>query len=129
MGAGTGNFEGVPSGLSLYEYKVSKAGRIIWSVGIDFVPLVGAYQQTIRVWAVHMHDHDAAQVSIRRVCAIHARGLTSLIRRQHGVLDIVQAEEFHSEVPWSRSSFNGFEICHVLWSNAIDEIIPVELEL
>ena len=74
--------EGVPSGLSLYEYKVSKAGRIIWSVGIDFVPLVGAYQQTIRVWAVHMHDHDAAQVSIRRVCAIHARGLTSLIRRQ-----------------------------------------------
>ena len=74
--------EGVPSGLSLYEYKVSKAGRIIWSVGIDFVPLVGAYQQTIRVWAVHMHDHDAAQVSIRRVCAIHARGLTSLIKRQ-----------------------------------------------
>ena len=25
--------EGVPSGLSLYEYKVSKPGRIIWSVG------------------------------------------------------------------------------------------------
>ena len=72
---------GVPSGLSLYEIKVSHAGRVIWSVGIDFVPLVGAYQQTIRVWAVHMYDHDAAQVSIRRVCAIHSRGLTSVIKR------------------------------------------------
>jgi hypothetical protein len=73
--------ESVPSSLSLYESKFSKGARIIWSIGIDFVPLVAAYQQTIRVWAVD-RTHDAAQRSIRRVCAIHRRGLTSLIARR-----------------------------------------------
>ena len=71
---------GVPSSLSLYEYKMSKASRIVWSVGIDFVPMVERYQQTIRVWAVDK-THDAAQKSIERAIAIHKRGLTSVIRR------------------------------------------------
>ena len=71
---------GVPSSLSLYECKFKKGSRIIWSVGIDFVPSIGFYQQTIRVWAVDL-SHDAAQASIRRVIQIHERGLTSVISR------------------------------------------------
>ena len=42
-------------------------------VGIDYVPYIGLYQQTIRVWSVD-RTHDAAQRSISRVCAIHRRG-------------------------------------------------------
>jgi len=71
----------IPSALSLYESKFSKGARIIWSVGIDYVASIFLYQQTIRVWAVD-RSHDAAQRSIERVCAIHRRGLTSLISRK-----------------------------------------------
>ena len=67
--------ESIPAALSLYEYKFSKGARIVWSVGIDFVPYIGLYQQTIRVWSVD-RTHDAAQRSIDRVCAIHRRGLS-----------------------------------------------------
>jgi len=72
---------GIPKHLSLYESKFSKGSRIIWSVGIDFIPLVRLYQQTIRVWAVDL-SHDVAQRSIERVCAIHRRGLSSVISRK-----------------------------------------------
>ena len=70
--------EGVPDNLSLYEIKFSKGARIVWTIGVDFVPSVGMYSQTIRVWAVHRRHDDAAK-SIRRVCAIHARGRHSVI--------------------------------------------------
>jgi len=73
--------QSIPSELSLYESKFGKGARIIWTVGIDFVPMVGLYQQTIRVWAVD-RSHDDAQRSIQRVCAIHRRGLTSVLNRR-----------------------------------------------
>ena len=73
--------EGVPDNLSLYEIKFSKGARIVWTIGVDFVPSVGMYSQTIRVWAVHRRHDDAAK-SIRRVCAIHARGRHSVISRK-----------------------------------------------
>ena len=73
--------QSIPSELSLYESKFGKGARIIWTVGIDFVPMVGLYQQTIRVWAVD-RSHDDAQRSIQRVCAIHRRGLTSVLHRR-----------------------------------------------
>ena len=72
---------GVPQELSLYEAKFGKGARIIWTIGIDFIPLVGLYQQTIRVWAVD-RSHDDAQRSIQRVCSIHRRGLSSVINRK-----------------------------------------------
>ena len=71
----------IPSELSLYESKFGKGARIIWTVGIDFVPMVGLYSQTIRVWAVD-RSHDDAQRSIERVCKIHRRGLTSVLNRK-----------------------------------------------
>ena len=99
----------IPSELSLYESKFGKGARstqpifrtsparatngsynptavcvccaVIWTVGIDFIPLVGLYQQTVRIWAVD-RSHDDAQRSISRVCAIHKRGLSSVINRK-----------------------------------------------
>ena len=73
--------QSIPKELSLYESKFGKGARIIWTIGIDFIPLVSLYQQTIRVWAVD-RNHDDAQRSIQRVCAIHRRGLTSIINRK-----------------------------------------------
>ena len=45
--------DSIPSALSLYESKFSKGSRIIWSVGIDFVPFIGMYQVSWRWLALN----------------------------------------------------------------------------